>query len=106
MQNHSTHHKPENVVNFEKPAVAKDSKVALILNWYKRSSNNLVGEENIRNLSLDELLRIFDAPFWNRNFQCWSVEHHHVAALQPYVRHAIDMRSYAYFIEAYNMELI
>ena len=80
----------------------EDTSVTLVLNWYEKTGNNLVGEETIHGLTLDSILGLFEAPFWNKNFQCWAIEDSHVAAIQPHVQHHLDPQKYSYFIEAYT----
>ena len=104
MHNQPSHFRSINVVNFRKASSQEGRRVAFILSWYDKKTNQLEGEENIQGLNLDTLLKIFNAPFWNQNFQCWSVEAQHIEALQPYISHIIDNSRYSYFIEAYNME--
>jgi hypothetical protein len=82
--------------------VPDDTNVTLVLNWYEKSGSDLIGEETVDDLSLDEILGLFEAPFWNKNFQCWAIEDMHVSALQPHVRHPINTKKFAYFIEAYT----
>lgn len=76
--------------------------VTLVLNWYEKTGNDLVGEETINDLTLDSILDLFEAPFWNKNFQCWAIDDSHIASIQPHVKHHLDTQKYSYFIEAYT----
>ena len=78
------------------------SNVTLVLNWYEKTGKDLVGEETIQDLTLDRILDLFEAPFWNKNFQCWAIDDSHIASIQPHVEHQFDTRKYSYFIEAYT----
>lgn len=77
----------------------------IILNWYELEGKSLIGEEEIQDLSISDILKIFEAPFWNGLYQCWAIEPQHVAAVQPYVSHIIQPEVYAYFIETIKNNL-
>ena len=83
--------------------MSENTNVALVLNWYELKGKNLIGEEPIRNLSADDMLKLFDAPFWNKIYHCWAVEKAHIATLQGHVDHIIDPERYAYFVEIYKI---
>ena len=102
MLSQPNHHKPLKVINFRRSPVSENTNVTLVLNWYEKTGNDLIGEETISDLTLDNILGLFDAPFWNKNFQCWAVDENHIATIQPHVKHKLDMEKYAYFIEAYT----
>lgn len=76
------------------------NRIKLLINWYELEGNNLVGELEITDMSIDEILALFDAPFWNGAYQCWAIEPQHVPALQPHINHIIQPQRYAYFLEA------
>ena len=63
----------------------------------------LIIEEALTGLNIDEVLTLFEAPFWNGLYQCWAVEKQHVKALQPHSRHLIQPQLYAYFLEAIKL---
>ncbi len=75
------------------------NQIKIILNWYELEGKNLIGEEEIQDLSISDILRVFDAPFWNGLYQCWALEPQHVAAIQPHVGHILQLDRHAYFIE-------
>ena len=74
--------------------------IKLTLNWYELDGKSQIGEAELVGLSIDDILKIFDEPFWNGSFQCWAIEPQHIAALQPKVSHTIQPQLYAYFLEA------
>lgn len=82
--------------------MSENANVTLVLNWYEKSGNSLIGEEVIQGMNLDEILNMFEAPFWNKNFQCWAIDDSHVANIQPHVKHILEPKKYCYFIEAYK----
>jgi len=84
--------------------VADTNHVKLILNWYEIKGKNLIGEEPIKNLSADDMLKLFNAPFWNKLDHCWSVEHAHIGLLQANTNHQIDTKKYSYFVEIYKID--
>lgn len=75
------------------------NQIKIILNWYELEGKSLIGEEEIQGLSISDVLKMFEAPFWNGLYQCWAIEPQHVAALQPYIKHTIQPELHAYFIE-------
>ena len=82
--------------------VAEDAEIELVLNWYEIKGNNLVGEEPIQGISVKNILELFEAPFWNGIYHCWSVEQKHIDSLNNLVRHDINPQQYAYFVEIYK----
>lgn len=84
--------------------MSEETNVSLVLNWYEKVGNNLVGEEPIKNLTVDDILKLFDAPFWNKIYHCWALEQPGFATIQPNVQHQIDPDKYAYFVEIYKQK--
>lgn len=78
--------------------------IALKLNWYEIQGTNLIGEEPINDLTVEDILKIFDAPFWNKLYHCWSVNEAQIAALTPHVKHPIEPNKYSYFVEMYKQK--
>lgn len=76
------------------------NRIKLLINWYELAGNNLVGEYEITDMTIDEILALFDAPFWNGSYHCWAIEPQHVPVLQPHIDHIIQPQQYAYFLEA------
>lgn len=74
----------------------------LVLNWYKRSAKNLVGEEILTGLHIKKLLEVLGNPIWNNIYHCWEIEQKHMLLLQPYIDHQFDPTKFVYFVEAYN----
>jgi len=83
--------------------VRKDTPVKLLLNWYEIEGNNLIGEEVIQNMTESEILKLFDAPFWNKIYHCWAVDKAHIETLQKNVNHIINTKKYSYFLEIYKV---
>lgn len=83
--------------------MCKSTHVKLILNWYEIKGNHLIGEDNIHNMSSDDILNLFNTPFWNELYHCWSVDKSKVETLQKNVSHKIDVKKYSYFVEIYNI---
>ena len=77
--------------------------IKILLNWYELEGKSQIGEEETHDLTIEDILRLFEAPFWNGVYQCWAVETPHVAALQQHVEHIIEPQRYAYFIETINL---
>ena len=82
--------------------VADDVEIDLVLNWYEIKGNNLIGEEPILGISVKNILELFEAPFWNGVYHCWSVESKHIATLNALVSHEINPQKHAYFVEIYK----
>ena len=82
--------------------MSDNTNVSLVLNWYEIKGKNLVGEEPIRDLTADDMLKLFDAPFWNKIYHCWSVENSHIKTLQQHVDHKINPEQFSYFVEIYK----
>ena len=84
--------------------VSTNADIALNLNWYENTDNNLVGEEAITNMTVDEILALFDAPFWNQLYHCWEATNKELKTIQPNVKHQIDTEKYSYFVEIYQLQ--
>ncbi len=83
--------------------MSENTNVALVLNWYELKGKDLIGEEPISNMDADDMLKLFDAPFWNNIYHCWAVEKAHIPTLQAHVKHIIDPERFAYFVEIYRV---
>lgn len=79
--------------------------VLATLNWYEKKGEKLVGEENITGISEEEILQIFDAPFWNGIYQCWSLGADLAPRIQPHVEHRLQPGKYVYFLELQAQEI-
>ena len=84
--------------------VSKNADIALNLNWYENDGNNLIGEEPIANMSVNDILALFDAPFWNQLYHCWAANDKELKVIQANVKHHIDTKKYSYFIEIYSIQ--
>lgn len=82
----------------------ENADIALCLNWYDNKGNMLVGEEPIANLSVDDILNMFDAPFWNQLYHCWKASNKELKIIQPNIKHQIDTDKYSYFVEIYKIQ--
>ena len=82
--------------------MSDNTNVSLVLDWYEIKGKSLVGEEPIRDLTADDMLKLFDAPFWNEIYHCWAVENEHIKSLQGHVDHQIDPSQFSYFVEIYK----
>jgi len=83
--------------------VPDNTDIAIVLNWYEKEGMNLIDEEPILNLTVDDVLNLFEAPFWNKLYHCWAVKKNHIPALQANVNHQIDFSRYSYFVEIYKL---
>ena len=78
--------------------------VERVLEWYEPGAGEaLVGEEPLRDITLDELRDLFspsdDDPAM---LDVYEVEPHEVVRLQRAVTHAIDLDAFDYFVAAYQ----
>ena len=95
---------PYKVINIRKPTEATaPASYTVMLNWYEKAGNNLVGEEAILDLSVDDVLNLFGVPFWNQVYHCFAIEDEQVSSVQSHVKHTLDPKNYAYFIELYKV---
>ncbi|MDH5764474.1 MAG: cloacin immunity family protein [Gammaproteobacteria bacterium] len=78
--------------------------VAINLNWYDNEGNILTGEEPISNMTVDEVLHLFDAPFWNKLYHCWKASRKELKVIQPNIQHQIDTKKFSYFVEIYKIQ--
>ena len=77
--------------------------VQIVLNWYELKGSSLIAEEPINDMSEEDVLNLFDAPFWNKLYHCWAIEPAHISELQKHVQHKINTKEYAYFVEIYKL---
>jgi len=89
--------------NNRSEVVSEKTSIKIVLNWYEIKGNGLVGEEVIQNMSEDDILKLFEAPFWNKLYHCWSVETPHIKTLQKNVQHEINTKEFSYFVEIFNL---
>jgi hypothetical protein len=102
---HSEHntHAQYKVIDLRKPTEIASDNYEVQLNWYEKKGNNLIGEEPIKNLTVDDVLKIFDAPFWNKIYQCWAITPAQAQHIQAKAKHQLDTDKYSYFIELYKV---
>lgn len=82
----------------------ENADIALSLNWYENEGNNLVGEEAIANMTAEDMLTLFNAPFWNKLYHCWEAGQDELKVIQPNVQHQIDTDKYSYFVEIFTIQ--
>jgi hypothetical protein len=69
--------------------------------WFEKSpGESFIGKEDLTDITLSELQRIFSVQTDNPMYDCWPVRRKHIRLLQKHVRHLIDLTMYDYFIEA------
>ena len=81
------------------------NRIKLLLIWYELQGENLIAEEELTAMNIDEVLTLFEVPFWNGLYHCWAVEKRHVKTLQPHLMHPIQPQLYAYFLEATKLNI-
>ena len=79
--------------------------IKILVSWYNHSDRQLAGEEPVENLSEKDVLKIFDAPFWNNAYLCNALENKaHYDAIQKNISHTIDPDKHSYFLEMFKIE--
>ena len=83
-----------------------EAHVERVLEWYEKEPGEaLVGEERLEGIGLDDLRALFRPDDDPEMFLPYEVETaEEAAALQPAVRHRIDLGAYAYFVAAYRKD--
>ncbi len=84
-----------------------EAPVDRVLEWYEMEpGEELVGEETLVGLDLEDLRAIFqpddDDPEMLLPYEIETVEE--AAAIQPAVKHQIDLAAHTYFVAAYQPE--
>ena len=78
----------------------------LFMEWYPKTNDFLVGEEEIRNPTSIDLERIFSIYIDDDGVLSFAnacpVTKEIAAQLQPFVRNSIDLDQYDYFVIAYR----
>lgn len=82
--------------------MSENSDIAIVLNWYEKEGRNLIDEEPMQNMTVDDVLKLFDAPFWNKVYHCWALNDKQINIIRANVNHKIDTSKYAYFVEIYK----
>ncbi len=76
-----------------------------MLTWYKNDDRQLAGEEVINDLSEQDVLRLFQMPFWNHAYLCNALEkQQHFSSLQAHTSHRLQPEKYSYFLEMFEIE--
>jgi len=78
-----------------------ETKIIRVLRWFEKDPNDsLVGEAELRNITVGELNRIFgEQPNDPKFYACHPVQAQHVPLLQHHTKTFIDLTRYDYFIE-------
>ncbi len=72
------------------------------LTWYEKIGDNLVGECELKNISISELQKLFGQPNDDLMLYCYQVNIDAAKYLQKFVIHQINLDKYDYFVESYN----
>ncbi len=67
--------------------------------WFTKRGNVMVDEENIDQLTLQDLQDIFDIYIDNDIYNVWQVNTRHARNLQKITQHNIAIDRYYYFVE-------
>jgi hypothetical protein len=74
------------------------------LTWFDKTTERLVGQEELRGASLNDLRLIFgvavDDPVDPVMYGCYPVEERHAKQLRKFVRVPIEPGHFDYFVEA------
>jgi len=70
------------------------------VSWYAKEGNEFIADENIANMELNSLQKLFHIETDNPMYDCWEIEEQHVETLQKHVEHVINIEKYDYFVEA------
>jgi hypothetical protein len=87
-----------------RPTAMTDSdaaaKVTRWLRWFERRSDHLVGEAEIRGITLEELQAMFSIGADSPMYDCFRVEAPQLHRLERAVNVKIDLEQFEYFVEA------
>jgi len=85
--------------------VAVSSQLKIILTWYNLNNRQLAGEEIINALTEQDILDLFDAPFWNHAYLCIALENKkHFDTIQKNTSHSLQRKKYSYFLEMFKID--
>jgi hypothetical protein len=85
--------------------------VQRVLEWYPKEGEDefLVGEEELKNISLEELRELFEVNVGETDdplmYGGYPVKKSHLKRIQKAVSHKIDLSLYEYFVTAYQKEV-
>ncbi|MGQ0699648.1 MAG: DUF7683 domain-containing protein [Panacagrimonas sp.] len=75
--------------------------VTRVLRWYELGSGDrCFGDTELKDMPLQMLQKLFGADAAVPMYDSWLVGPEHVQALQSHVATTIDLRAFAYFVEA------
>ncbi len=79
--------------------------IKILISWYNHDDRQLAGEETVKNMSEEDVLKLFDAPFWNHAYLCNALEcKKHYNTIQKNIEHLIDPEKHSYFLEMFKIE--
>ena len=85
--------------------VTNPTHLKVMLTWYKLDDRQLAGEEVINTLTEQDVLDVFNAPFWNHAYLCNALENkRHLSAIQKNISHQLQPEKYSYFLEMFKIE--
>ena len=70
------------------------------IQWYDKATDSALGREELKEIELAELQKLFNVPPENPMYDSWEVEEEHLETLKKHLNHSIDLNLYDYFIEA------
>ncbi len=70
------------------------------ISWYAKVGDEFIADENMVNIELNSLQKLFKVATENPMYDCWEIKEHHVKILQKHIEHIINIKKYDYFVEA------
>lgn len=70
------------------------------ITWFDKTSEELLGDEALPELELSLLQQLFEIPTTNPMFDTYRLGPIQAAALQPHLKHRIELEQYDYFLDA------
>jgi len=70
------------------------------ISWYSKEDDEFIADENMLNVELSSLQKLFQVETENPMYDCWEVKEQHVKTLQKQIKHIINIKKYDYFVEA------
>jgi len=85
--------------------VTTPTHLKVMLTWYRLDDRQLAGEEVIHTLTEQNVLDLFNAPFWNHAYLCNALENkQHFKSIQKNISHILEPDKYSYFLEMFKIE--
>jgi len=79
---------------------ASTPRVTRWLRWFDTRGEQLVGEKQLEDITLEELQSLFSVNAENPMYDCWRVEVAHVPRLETAINDRIDLDRFECFVEA------